>query len=28
VSSPTGLPTISSKRPIPSSTTSEMRASR
>ena len=28
VSSPTGFPTISSKRPIPSSTTSEMRASR
>jgi hypothetical protein len=28
VSSPTGLPTISSNRPIPSSTTSEMRASR
>src|SRR5918995_3039042 len=28
VSSPTGFPTISSKRPIPSSTTSAMRASR
>jgi hypothetical protein len=28
VSSPTGFPTISSKRPMPSSTTSEMRASR
>jgi hypothetical protein len=28
VSSPTGFPTISSKRPIPSSTTSEMSASR
>src|SRR5215211_2977723 len=28
VSSPTGFPTISSKRPIPSSTTSEIRASR
>src|SRR5215216_7862679 len=28
VSSPTGFPTISSKRPIPSSTTSDMRASR
>src|ERR671920_623012 len=28
VSSPTGFPTISSNRPIPSSTTSEIRASR